>query len=74
MMMPLKVLPMLISLGVVKGAKTRTSLEARIQIEILELRETKWDYVLVVLTAPNSPLGSVALEVVASLSMTFENT
>lgn len=73
MMMPLKVLPMLISLGVVKGAKTGRSLEARIQIEILELRETKSDYVLVVRIAPSSPPGNVALEVAASLSITFEN-
>lgn len=71
--MPLKVPPMLISLRVAKGARTRRSREARIQIEILELRETRWDYVRAVPIAPNSPLESVALEVVASLSMTFEN-
>ena len=74
MMMPLKVLPTLISLKVVIGARRKRSPEARIQIEILALRGMRWGYVQVVPTVGSFPLVTVALEVVASLSMIFGNT
>ena len=72
--MPPKVLPMLTSLKVVKGARRKRSPEARIQIEILGLRGIRWRYVQVVPTVRSSPLVSVALEAVASLSMIFGDT
>ena len=72
--MPPKVLPILTSPKVVKGARRKRSPEARTQIEISGLRGTKWGYVQVVPIIPNSPLVNVALEAVASLSMIFANT
>ena len=72
MMMPLKAPPILTSLKAVKGARKRKSLEARIRIGSLGPRETRWVYVQVVPTVPNSPLVSVALEAVVNSSMIFE--
>ena len=71
--MPPKTLAMLTDPKEVNEARRRRSPEVRIQIEILELRETRWDYARVVPIVRSSLLVSAALGTVANLNMTFES-